>query len=214
MNFQKESAQTIEDDVDDSWLLARLADASNTSKTGEEQQKMFDMAFTLIVEHYELPLYRFAYKLTESGPEAEDIVQFTFLQTLIALRTRSAEAIRDFKLHAWLYKVAYNRSMKYHHQLKLAKTYFQHIRDAEAGLGMRPEEVWSEIFDAMERLPPKYREVADLYYREDMPAQEIADHLREPLGTIKNRIFRLNAMLREALSVSDTRKESQRHGSR
>ncbi len=50
--------------------------------------------------------------------------------------------------------------------------------------------------DALEDLPPMYREVLILYHFEHLKYQEIADILELPIGTVMNRIFRARKKLR------------------
>lgn len=49
---------------------------------------------------------------------------------------------------------------------------------------------------ALEELPPMYREVLVLYHFEHLKYQEIADTLELPIGTVMNRIFRARKKLR------------------
>ena len=54
------------------------------------------------------------------------------------------------------------------------------------------------LHEALERVPPLYREVLVLYHFEHRKYQEIADILGIPIGTVMNRIFRARRKLRAA----------------
>ena len=60
----------------------------------------------------------------------------------------------------------------------------------------RDEEI-EEILDAVRSLPDRYREVITLKYLRNMDGRTMAEHLGEPEGTIRNRLFRALTKLRE-----------------
>jgi RNA polymerase sigma-70 factor (ECF subfamily) len=59
---------------------------------------------------------------------------------------------------------------------------------------------------AMERLPEKYQTVLTLRYLQDLPHEAIARALGEPIGTIRNRVFRALNLLRGVLHVERSTK--------
>jgi RNA polymerase sigma-70 factor (ECF subfamily) len=52
---------------------------------------------------------------------------------------------------------------------------------------------------ALQTVPPKYREVLVLKDVEELPYEEIQEILRLPITTLKIRVVRARAMMREAL---------------
>ena len=46
------------------------------------------------------------------------------------------------------------------------------------------------VHEALDALPPMYKEVLELHHFQDLKYREIADSLDVPLGTVMNRIFR------------------------
>lgn len=72
--------------------------------------------------------------------------------------------------------------------------------DAPTPLRLVQQQRRSEaLHDALQTLPPMYREVLVLYHFEHLKYAEIADTLAIPIGTVMNRIFRARAKLRDAL---------------
>ena len=63
--------------------------------------------------------------------------------------------------------------------------------------------VLSDMRDAIDKLirelPEPYRMALTLRYHEDMSYEEIASSLRQPLGTVKNSIFRARNLLRKKM---------------
>ncbi len=55
---------------------------------------------------------------------------------------------------------------------------------------------------ALERLPAEFRAVLERFYWEERPIAEIAEELGVALGTVKSRLFRGKAMLRDELMNS------------
>jgi DNA-directed RNA polymerase specialized sigma24 family protein len=55
------------------------------------------------------------------------------------------------------------------------------------------------VREAIDRLPPKYRAIVCLYYLDEMPVAEIAEAMEMPGGTVKIRLHRARALLRERL---------------
>ncbi len=53
--------------------------------------------------------------------------------------------------------------------------------------------------DSMKKLPQQYRMTLTLRYLEEMSYEEIARTLNQPLGTVKNSIFRARTLLKKSL---------------
>jgi len=63
-------------------------------------------------------------------------------------------------------------------------------------------ETWSggAILDAISQLPPEFRELIALRHFTGLSYEEIADIKNMPLGTVKNKLFRARAVLKERLA--------------
>ena len=55
------------------------------------------------------------------------------------------------------------------------------------------------LFEAVMRLPEKYRTVIHLFYYEDYAVEEIAGILRRPCGTVKSQLNRGRKLLKHML---------------
>lgn len=60
----------------------------------------------------------------------------------------------------------------------------------------------ARLQEALNTLPPMYREVLVLYHFEHLKYQEIADILELPMGTVMNRIFRARKKLRSIFDIA------------
>ena len=156
--------------------------------------------WTDFAQHY-TDLYRFAYRLLGRSTAAEDVVQETFLR---AARNH-AKLLEGEPARRWLFVVARN----------LCVSHMRHAaRHPEVPLDAGPEtrSQWpnpAEAVDASERagfvkdavaqLPPAMREVVVLREYEGMDYAQIADIVGCSLGTVKSRLARARAQLRERL---------------
>ena len=58
-----------------------------------------------------------------------------------------------------------------------------------------------DLYKAIEKLRPEYREVIKLYYLDDLSVKEIAQILNKNENTIKTQLFRARDTLRSALEA-------------
>jgi DNA-directed RNA polymerase specialized sigma24 family protein len=66
------------------------------------------------------------------------------------------------------------------------------------------EEVTGVINKTINTVPPLYRDVLRLRYRESKPLKAISKHLKVPLGTVKARLSRGSDILKDALNFQQT----------
>jgi RNA polymerase sigma-70 factor (ECF subfamily) len=149
----------------------------------------------LVADHHEV-LYRYAYRLTGSVPDAEDLTQQTFLVAQARLdqlrNTRSARG--------WLFAILRNAWIKDHRKR-------QPVLAASLELNMDniPEEITPDLIDrerlqnALDELPDEFKAVVLLFYFEGCSYREIAEKLDLPAGTVMSRLSRAKSHLRVKL---------------
>lgn len=137
---------------------------------------------------YRLSLCRLQNKL-----DAEDAFQDTFLALF---QEKEAESWEDEHLKAWLLRVAIHKCTDIARRRK---------RMNHVDMDSVPEAVgqdgygWVELWDAVNRLPEKYRVIFHLYYGEGYKTQELADLLNLPGSTVRVYLNRARATLRKEL---------------
>jgi len=164
-------------------------DLVKAARKGEEA------AFLQLFDEHHLPLFRFAYRLTGSMADAEDIVQECFLSLL---RKECTYDPKRTPIRTYLFGIVRNQSLK-----RLRKSSFG--LDGTAPLSPESEVLRNEMEDAVARavmeLPDIQREVLVLAHYEQMPLAEIAQVLGVELGAAKSRLQRARASLKETLAV-------------
>lgn len=154
----------------------------------------------LVAEHYQA-VYGYAFRLSGSVNDAEDLTQQVFLTAQQKLgQLRKAESVRS-----WLFTILRNYFLKG----------CQKRRPVPAGnLHLNIETIPAEIPDnggvdrerlqwAVNQLPPRYRVVITMFYYESCSYREIAEQLDLPIGTVMSRLARAKGHLRSKLFEPD-----------
>ena len=186
--------------VDDAELVGRIA--------GHDQA-----AFEVLMRRHNGRLFRVARAILKDDAEAEDALQDAYLDAY--------RHIDDFhggaRLSTWLTRIVINQAL-----MRLRK----HKRDRIVvpfgdGSGTEPDQAEADVADersesppgatlraeirrALERrideLPTAFRTVFVMREVEDMTVDETAECLSIPAATVRTRLFRARALLREALA--------------
>lgn len=164
---------------------------------------MKEQAFNRILLDNRLFLEPASVALTRDEDEAKDLVQDTLYRALLYKdKYREGTNIR-----AWLYTIMRNIFINnYRRGKKFVKVtsdaprdYYLFRADKVAQNGGLVNTGLRELRSAIHRLPDIFRLSFELHYL-GYKYQEIADALREPLGTIKSRIHFARKMLASSVS--------------
>ena len=148
-------------------------------------------------------LYNFAMYLTRNPPEADDLVQETYLRAFrFSHRFQTGTHLR-----AWLFQILRNTFLTFYRlrerEAAIAEngvpdwdTPMFHDTPLDEGTAM---EAHTDLERAMRRLPEEFRTVLLLAEVEGMPLEEVARVMECPVGTVKSRIFRAKERLRGLL---------------
>lgn len=153
-------------------------------------------AIQQLVDVYYVPLYRYAFRLTGSAGDAEDLTQEAFCKAQRCLgQLRDPERARP-----WLFSILRNA---YLHQVRSDRPHLISL-DAVGDLAEVPAEPLPEIEperlqQVLNELPEMFRTPIILYYFEDFSYRDIAEQMDLPLGTVMSRLARAKAHLRVRL---------------
>ncbi len=138
-------------------------------------------------------LLRFATRLVQDGPGAEDLVQETFLE---AWRSFDGYAAGS-NCRAWLYRILYRTLWRLQRRMPVTEALPAELADPlSAGPGERDVLAARKLRTAYAALPLEARTVVLLADVEGFKYREIAEMLELPIGTVMSRLSRARESLR------------------
>ncbi len=180
----------------DEELVARIV-------AGEED------SFDVLVRRYQSRVLAHVARMVGNRDDALDLSQEIFLKVFGALNRYNPE----YKFSTWLFRIAGNAAID-HLRKRRPRTVPLEVQHADGGMSspeykshdldpygeLRNLERGSAIARAISALPPEFRELITLRHFGGLSYEEIADVKQMPLGTVKNKLFRARAVLKERLS--------------
>ncbi len=211
---------------DASNILAKDADVGSELKAAGtlafddvaivRQVRCGDMeAFGLIVAKYQDRIYNVLLRICGRAADAEELAQEAFLRSLEQLDKFQGKS----RFYTWLFRIAVNLALS--QKRRGARVRFQSLSSGgeydgfpagnvtAAMVGRRelnpPDaamavEAKERVLAAVDDLNDEYRIVVILRDFEDMSYAQIAEVLGVPVGTVKSRICRARALLRDKLA--------------
>jgi RNA polymerase sigma-70 factor (ECF subfamily) len=151
----------------------------------------------LVDSHYE-SLYRYAYRLSGSAADAEDLTQETFCKAQLQLH----QLREPSRAKAWLFTILRNAFL---HRVRTEQSHRQLPIEAIGNLAGPPPEPPAvvepeELQKALNDLPEPFRTPLILFYFEEFSYRDIADQMDLPIGTVMSRLARAKAHLRTRLT--------------
>ena len=162
-----------------------------------------EAAFLRLFDEHYLPLFRFAWRLTRSIADAEDIVQECFLALL---RPNCGFDPARTTIRTYLLGAVRSQSLK-------------RLRRRQQGVAPEPKdhrtpetealrgEMAEAVAGAIAELPETQREVLLLAHYEQLSLAEIAEITQLEVTAVKSRLQRARATLRETLAAYAPRPE-------
>jgi RNA polymerase sigma-70 factor (ECF subfamily) len=168
-----------------------------------------ESAYRELVERYQRQVFSLARRMLGNAEDAEDLTQETFVRMFRALDRYDSS--RPFP--AWLFTIATRLCIDHlrrrrvrpismvQHDPAADEDYTLEIEDSS----LRPDELAAHaeeedrVRGLIDALPHHYRIVVLLRHQQDLSYEEIAEALHLPLGTVKARIHRARALLKQHL---------------
>jgi RNA polymerase sigma-70 factor (ECF subfamily) len=166
-------------------------------------------AFGDLVTRYQNRLYNTLVNVLGSAEDARDVAQEAFVnafQKLSSFRGQSA-------FYSWLFRIALNAAVSQQRKQTRVTVSIEAARE-QSGLepaDPRPETIPDHSLESIERqtavrtalaqLPEEFRTVLVLKEMDDLKYEEIAEIVGCPIGTVRSRIHRARAELRNRLSA-------------
>lgn len=178
----------------------------NMNKVGSEH------TFKEILKNHKESVYYLILKMVSSPEDAEDLTLEVFAKAYNNLDKYNPE----FAFSTWLYRMASNHCIDFLRKKRLPTQQIDEQTEGPEGETFSvvikdesntPEEEMIQqqkselVKKAISKLPPKYREMIELRYFEELSYDEIAERINAPVGTVKAQINRAKIMFEKVVSV-------------
>lgn len=168
-------------------------------------------AYTQLMSAYRENIYFMMFKMVNNRDDAEDLTIEAFGKAF----KRLEQYRPDFAFSTWLFKIASNNCIDFLRKKKKATLVSldqgysnedgdEMTIDIEED-NLNPEQAFmkeqrkEEMHKIVDQLKPKYKQLVELRYFDEMSYEEIADELCLPLGTVKAQLFRARELMYEIL---------------
>lgn len=164
-------------------------------------------AFGQLIDRHASAIVNLAYRMVGNRAEAEDLAQEAFLTAFKALSTFRA----DSKFSTWLYRIAANKCKDWLRAKRPGQGPYDvdadEVLDLYVAEERTPEQLLSqqqvgqELEQAIQRLPPLYREAFVLKHVEGLSYEEMEEILGVSGDTLKMRVYKGRLQLSRDLTA-------------
>lgn len=172
----------------------------------DKAQKGDQHAYSLLLERYRESVYFTMLKMVKNPDDADDLTIEAFGKAF----NRIGQYSPNFAFSTWLFKIASNNCIDFIRKKRIKVTSMDSGINTADGSIMYVE-AESQTLDPAEhmmhkqkvvamrevvsKLKPRYRELIELRYFQELSYEEIASELNLPLGTVKAQLFRARDFL-------------------
>ncbi len=172
-------------------------------------------AYAELLGLYRDSIYFMLLKMVNNKTDAEDLAIEAFGKAFKSLDNYTP----NYAFSTWLFKIASNNCIDFLRKKKLQQKYvsidkageeeeyqstvtlFSTSPDPEEKMILKQKEKLMQTI--MKKLNPRYRELIDMRYFQQLSYAEIAEKLNLPIGTVKAQLFRSRELLANTLKKSE-----------
>lgn len=170
-------------------------------------------AFAELMDRYRDSIYFMLLKMVQNKDDADDLTIEAFGKAFNRLELYTP----NFAFSTWLFKIASNNCIDFIRRKKKNTISIDQAVGGDEGDEMYidlksdsldPEEISIKeqkvkmMRDVVQKLKPRYRQLVEMRYFQELSYEEIAEKLDLPLGTVKAQLFRARDLLFEILKSS------------
>ena len=155
-----------------------------------------------LYRQYSVPMFRVVLRFARDNPEAEDMLQEGFIRVFRDMAQFRGEGA----LGGWIRRIMVNTALSH---LRRQRDFLRDTADFTPYENrMRTDEDFVAALDAeallkvLQKLPPGYRAVFNLYAIDGFSHEEIAEQLGISIGTSKSQLFKAREYLKRMLDKS------------
>ena len=194
-----------------------MTQAETDEQLVRKSQQDDERAFGELVSRYESKVYSLALKMLRNPEDAEDVLQDTFL--------RAYRGIKSFKgnstFSTWIYRITANSALMRLRKRQLPTVSIDDADEREAPINiadwapgpveqMLNQETQAAMTEAIEALPPEFRQVFVLRDIEELSNAEVAEILDLSVAAVKSRLHRARLKVRNRLATYFTEPRTRR----
>jgi len=174
----------------------------------QKPKTMTTLEFSYSLNKLTKSLKPFALKLTRDVDDANDLLQ----DTMVKAFTNKDKFTDGTNLKAWLYTIMKNTFITNYQRMVRRGTFVDtsdNLHFINSGAAIIENDAYGDfamkdITTAITALDPVYKDPFLMHFR-GFKYHEIADKLQIPIGTVKNRIHIARKLLKDQLSIYQTR---------
>jgi len=153
--------------------------------------------FKTIFDAFHKRLYLFSFKYVKDKHASEEIIDGVFF--ILWQKREELDNIKNLK--SYLYTMVYNSSMDYLKNKKRFSQFNSEAHDTHFSIekDIIEEETHTILFNALESLPEKCRQIFELSCLEGLKYKDIAEDLQISINTVKSQRARALVILRQKL---------------
>jgi len=154
-------------------------------------KKYREKAFAKLLELYQERLYWHIRKIVGTHENADDVLQNTFIRVYKSLTNFK----QDSSLHTWMYKIAYNESIRFlEKEKKKSFSSLQEVNDQFLGnlkgdTYFDGDEAQVKLQEVLNMLPENQKRTFQMKYYDNLKFREIAELLEISENTIKTHYY-------------------------
>jgi RNA polymerase sigma-70 factor (ECF subfamily) len=185
-----------------------VAQAQTDEELVQKAQQDDERAFGKLVERYETKVYSLAIKMLRNPEDAEDVLQDTFLRAYRGIKSFQGNST----FSTWIYRITANSALMRLRKKQLPTVSIDDADEREAPINIADwspgpveqlltQETQKAMDEAIEALPPEFKQVFILRDVEELSNAEVAEILDLSVAAVKSRLHRARLKVRNRLAV-------------
>lgn len=174
-------------------------------------------AYAELMSRYRDSVYYMLMKMVNNKDDADDLTIEAFGKAFNRLKQYTPQ----FAFSTWLFKIASNNAIDFIRKKKNEQFYTGYTTTVNEDGGEYKNVIKSNDLDPeenyikkqkieslkliVEKLKPKYRQLVEMRYYEELSYEEISEQLKLPIGTVKAQLFRARDFLFQVLKNTENK---------
>lgn len=160
-----------------------------------------DTVVERLIEQYGQEVYKIAYFYMKETQLAEDVFQEVFYKVIKNYHKFNHQSSEK----TWLIRITINtcKDMLRTSWIKRVTTFGvwqDSENEYEKPYDIEKKETNKELYELIQQLPQKYKEILLLFYYKDLTYEEISEILQIPEGTVRSRLSRAREKLKKMMN--------------